>query len=160
MHIATKSSKIDISEEKKTIKISERFSKYINHGDILLLHGEIGVGKTTFVKHLINFLQIKNNLAVTEVLSPTFNLVIEYKLNQLLIKHCDFYRVKDEKELINLGIHENFSEQITLVEWPELLKLKNTKKKIDLFFEYNNNLEKRFLTISSNYNISFVDELK
>ena len=70
------------------------------------------------------------------------------------------YIGKDEREIINLGIFENFSEQIILVEWPELIKLDNSKKRIDLYFEYNDNLNERFLTISSNKNISFINELK
>ena len=160
MHIATKSSKINISEEKKTKLISENLSKYLKHNDILLLHGEIGIGKTTFVKHLINSLQKKHNQKITEVPSPTFNLVIEYKIDHLFIKHCDLCRVKDEKEIINLGIFEDLSDQITLVEWPELLKLDNSKNRIDLFFEYNDELNERFLTISSFNNIPFINELK
>ena len=94
------------------------------------------------------------------MLSPTFNFVSEYKIDHLLIKHCDLYRVKDAKEIINLGILENLSEQITLVEWPELLKLDNLKNRIDLFFEYNDDLNDRFLTISSSNKISFINELK
>ena len=160
MHIATKSSKINISEEKKTKVISETLSKYLKKDDLLLLHGEIGVGKTTFVKNVINCLQTKYNQKITEVPSPTFNLVFEYEIDNLIIKHCDFYRIKDEREIINLGIFENFSEQIILVEWPELIKLDNSKKRIDLYFEYNDNLNERFLTISSNKNISFINELK
>ena len=160
MLTATKSSKINISEEKKTKLISETLSEYLNQGDILLLHGETGVGKTTFVKHLINSLQKKHKQVVTEVPSPTFNLLIEYKINDLLIKHFDLYRVNDEKDLINLNIFENYLDQITLVEWPELIKLDNFKKRIDLCFKYSDDLNKRFLTISSNNKISFINELK
>ena len=57
MPIATKSSKIDISLEEKTKLISKKFSKLIKKGDIIFFYGEIGVGKTTFIKHLINNLQ-------------------------------------------------------------------------------------------------------
>ena len=160
MRTATKSSKINISDEKKTKIISETLSGYLKHSDILLLYGEIGVGKTTFVKHLINSLQKKYNQKITEVPSPTFNLVIDYKIKHLFIKHCDFYRVKNEKEILNLEIFETLSEQITLVEWPELLKLDVSKNRINLFFEYNDNLNERFLTISSSTNFSFTNELK
>ena len=61
MHIATKSSKIDISSEQKTEIIAKKFSKFLKKGDIIFLFGEIGVGKTTFIKYLINHLQKKNN---------------------------------------------------------------------------------------------------
>tara|TARA_Y100000590_G_scaffold445811_1_gene578450 strand:- start:2778 stop:3260 length:483 start_codon:yes stop_codon:yes gene_type:complete len=160
MRTATKSSKLNISEEKKTKKISEILSENLKHSYILLLFGEIGVGKTTFVKHLINSLQKKYNQNITEVPSPTFNIAIEYQIDKLFIKHCDLYRVKDKKELKNLGIFESLSEQITIVEWPELIKLNYSKKSIDLFFEYNDDLNERYLTISSNNNFSFINEIK
>ena len=160
MHIATKSSKLNISKEKQTKFISEILSKYLKHNDVLMFHGEIGVGKTTFVKYLINSLQKKYNQNITEVPSPTFNLIIEYKIDNLLIKHCDLHRIKNEKELTNLGIFESLSEQITLIEWPKIFKLDNNINRIDLFFEYDDNLNNRFLTISSNKNISFINEIK
>ena len=159
MLIATKSSRINISEERNTKFIAEIVSNNIKVGDVLFFNGDIGVGKTTFIKYLINFLQKKNNQSITEIPSPTFNLVIEYQINDLLVKHFDLYRIKHEKELINLGIFESLPEQITLVEWPKLLKLKNIEKKIDLFFEYNDNFKERFLTISSNKNYSFINEI-
>ena len=159
MLIATKSSRINISEERNTKSIAEIVSNNIKVGDVLFFNGDLGVGKTTFIKYLINFLQKKNNQSITEIPSPTFNLVIEYQIDDLLVKHFDLYRIKYEKELINLGIFESLAEQITLVEWPKLLKLKNIEKKIDLFFEYNDNFNERFLTISSNKNYPFINEI-
>ena len=116
MPTATKSSRINISEEDKTKSIAEIFSNNIKVGNVIFFKGELGVGKTTFIKYLINFLQRKNKQSVTEIPSPTFNLVYEYQLDSLVIKHYDLYRVKDEKELITLGIFEDNSDQITLIE--------------------------------------------
>ena len=160
MPIATKSSRINISEEKKTKNIAEIFSKNIKAGDVIFLYGELGVGKTVFVKYLINFLQLKNNQTITEVPSPTFSLINEYDLNSLVIKHCDFYRIKYEKELNDLGIFENITEQITIIEWPNIIKKYKLENKIELFFEYDKNYKNRFLTITSRRNISFLNELK
>ena len=160
MHTATKSSRINISEEGKTRFVAEIFSKNIKTGNIIFFKGELGVGKTTFIKYLINFFQKKNNQPITEIPSPTFNLVNEYNLEKLAIKHYDLYRINNEKELINLSIFEDVSDQITLIEWPE--KINNHKKNniIDLTFEYDEEYKKRFLTISSSNKISFVDEFK
>jgi len=160
MPIATKSSRINISDEKKTKLIAEIFSKNIKSGDTLLFSGELGVGKTTFIKYLINSLQLIFNQSITEIPSPTFNLVNEYQLEKLIIKHCDLYRINDEKELDNLGIFENNIDQIILIEWPKIIKHYKLKNAIDLFFEYDEDYNKRFLTLSSTNNISYLNEFK
>ena len=98
MLTATKSSRINISEEIKTKSIAEIFSNNIKVGDTIFLRGELGVGKTTFIRYLINFLQRQNKQSITEISSPTFNLVHEYQLGSLVIKHYDLYRINDEKE--------------------------------------------------------------
>ena len=160
MPIATKSSRINISDEKKTKLIAEIFSKNIKSGDTLLFSGELGVGKTTFIKYLINSLQLIFNQSITEIPSPTFNLVNEYQLEKLIIKHCDLYRINDEKELDNLGIFENNIDQIILIEWPKIIKHYKLKNIFDLFFEYDEDYNKRFLTLSSTNNISYLNEFK
>ena len=160
MLTATKSSRINISEEDKTKSIAKIFSNNIKVGNILFFKGELGVGKTTFIKYLINFLQIKNRKLVTEILSPTFNLVNEYNVEKLVIKHYDLYRINDEKELINLNIFEDVSDQIILIEWPEMIQNYKKNNIIDLTFEYDEDYKKRFLTISTNSKISFLDEFK
>ena len=160
MHIATKSSRINISEEIKTKSIAEVFSNNIKAGDTLFLRGELGVGKTTFIRYLINFLQKKNKQSITEISSPTFNLVHEYQLGSLIIKHYDLYRINDEKELANIGIHEDNRDEITLIEWPEKMKNYKTNNILDLNFEYGDEYKKRFLTISSKGKVSFLDEFK
>ena len=160
MLTATKSSRINISEEIKTKSIAEIFSNNIKVGDTIFLRGELGVGKTTFIKYLINFLQSKKKQLITEVPSPTFNLVNEYHLESLIIKHYDLYRVNDEKELNSLGIFEDISKQITLIEWPEIIKNYKINNIFDLYFEYDEDYNKRFLTISSNSKINFLDELQ
>ena len=115
MLIATRSGKINISKEKDTKLIAERLCKHINLGDFILLTGNLGVGKTTFIKYIINSLQSINRQKLSEVPSPTFNITNEYQIKKILIKHFDLYRIKNEKELNNLGIQENLKKQITLV---------------------------------------------
>jgi len=146
MHIATKGSKFDISEENNTANIANKFSNFLKKGDVVFLYGEIGVGKTTFVRYLINNLQKKNQLNLTEVTSPTFNLVNEYEVKSLIIQHYDLFRIKHENEIKNIGLFENYKNILTLIEWPEKIN-KKPPNVIKLFFEYQEQLEKRFLFI-------------
>ena len=146
MHIATNSEIIDISLEVKTAELAKKFSKLLKKGDIVFLHGEVGVGKTTFIRHLINNLQVNNHLKPTEVTSPTFNLVNEYDVGIFVIQHYDLYRLKSSDETKNIGLLENQKEIITLIEWPEKIDNK-IDNKIDLFFEYAEDMKKRFLSI-------------
>ena len=148
MHIGTNSKKLDISSEKQTRALAKKLSDFFKKGDLVFLFGEIGTGKTTFVKNFINNLQKKNQENITEVPSPTFNILNEYKIKNLDIYHYDLYRVKDKEELQNLGqINEN-SNALVFVEWPELLK-KNILNYIGLHFEYEDDLNKRSLIINS-----------
>ena len=159
MHIATKSSKIDITLEKDTKSISQKISNYLSKGDIVFFYGEIGVGKTTFIKHLINNLQKKNKITITEVPSPTFNIVNEYKINEIVINHYDLFKIKDPKELYNIGIFEDNSEMVTLVEWPEIISNK-PKKIIELYFSYEDDFQRRNLEIFSEHRKEIIDEFK
>ena len=159
MLIATRSGKINISKEKDTKLVAERLSKLIKLGDFILLTGNLGVGKTTFTKYIINSLQRINRQQISEVPSPTFNITNEYQIKKILIKHYDLYRIKNEKELNNLGIQENLKKQITLVEWPEIVKKLKIKNSISLIFKYNKNYTERYLTIISN-NRKIINEFK
>ena len=146
MPIATNSEIIDISLEVKTAEIAKNFSKIIKKGDVVFFHGEIGVGKTTFIRHLVNHLQINNHQNQTEVTSPTFNLVNEYDVGIFTIQHYDLYRLTNSDETKNIGLLENQKEILTLIEWPE--KINNEiDNKIDLFFQYGEDMNKRFLSI-------------
>ena len=107
MLIATNSEKIDISLEDNTSKLAKNFSRILNKGDVAYFHGEIGVGKTTFIRHLINNLQQLNKIDLTEVTSPTFNLVNEHNVGNFIIQHYDLYRLTDYNEIKNIGLFEN-----------------------------------------------------
>ena len=146
MPIATKSEKIDISLEVKTADLAKKFSYLLKRGDVVFFYGEIGVGKTTFIRHLINSFQKNNKLHLTEVTSPTFNLVNEYDVGSFIIQHFDLYRLTNSSEIENIGLLENSKEILTLIEWPEKIE-KKIEKKIDLFFKYGDDLNKRYLNI-------------
>ena len=103
-------------------KIVKKIYKRVKKNDCILLEGEIGVGKTTFTRYLINYLQEKNGEKITEVLSPTFNLLYEYDLSNIKIMHYDLYRIVDTKELKHLGIFSEELDVVKIVEWPDLIK--------------------------------------
>ncbi len=123
-------------------KIAENTSK----SDCILLMGEIGVGKTTFTKIFINYLQKRENIKPTEVLSPTFNLLYEYEINRLKIMHYDLYRLKNTEELSQLAIFSENEESIKIIEWPELIK-KKVPNRLEIKFEYLKNEMERDLNI-------------
>ncbi len=157
-HIVTKSNYIDISDQKSLLEVTNKLSYLVDKGDNLFLYGDIGVGKTTFTRFLINNLQVKNKLNKSEVLSPTFNILNEYEIKNINIKHFDLYRVKNKKELDNLGLLEDM-EALKIIEWPEILETLKINK-IQFHFSYSQDFKNRNLLISSNYKNKIVDEFK
>ena len=147
MLIATRSSKIDISKESSTAKFARKFSKVLKVGDVVLLHGEIGAGKTTFIRYLINSLEKKNKVKLGEITSPTFSILNEYEIKNITIRHYDLFRIKDSNEIKNIGIYENIHDFITFIEWPDIIK-KKIKKKYNLYFKYNSKLNMRSLEVN------------
>ena len=148
MPIGIKNGKIDISSEETTRELAKNFLNYLKGGEIIFLFGEMGVGKTTFVKYLINQFQKKEKIELTEITSPTFNLLNEYQINNLVIKHYDLFRLKSKSEILNLGIFENYKNSITLIEWPQLIDNVQSIKTIDLNFIYENELKNRSVIIN------------
>ena len=146
MLIATKSTKIKLNSENITKEFADTLSTKIKVGDIIFLYGEIGVGKTTFVKYLINIIEKKNKLEPSEVTSPTFNILNEYKINQIKINHYDLFRLKSVEEIKNLDLFEDNKNTITLVEWPQIIKEK-PKNLIELVFEYGKDHKTRSVQI-------------
>ena len=147
MLTAIKNSKIDITSEKSTKEFAENLISYFVGGEHIFLYGDMGVGKTTFVRYFINKIQINDKLAISEVTSPTFNLLNEYKTNNLVIKHYDLFRIKNNSEIHDLDIFEKNKNTITLVEWPQIIVNKNNAKSIDLLFSYENEFKNRTVQI-------------
>ena len=129
-----------------TQNFSQSISKVTNTGDIIFLYGEIGVGKTTFVRFFINYLESKNKIRNSDVLSPTFNIVYDYNVKKIKILHYDLYRLKSYKDILQLGMFETSKNQIKIVEWPELIKPK-PKDRIDIFFKYSKLIDSRKVKI-------------
>ena len=122
--------------------LSKKISQKLKNGDYIFLIGEIGVGKTTFTRYLINNLQNQKGLKETEVLSPTFNLLYEYEIKDLKIMHYDLYRIEKTDELHNLGIFTENKKTIKIIEWPDLLQTP-LENKLEIHIEYRENENER-----------------
>jgi tRNA threonylcarbamoyladenosine biosynthesis protein TsaE len=132
---------------KDTQNFSKNISRIISAGDIIFLYGEIGVGKTTFVRFFINYLESKNGIKNSDVLSPTFNIVYDYDIGNIKILHYDLYRLKNYKDISQLGMFETSKDHIKIVEWPELIELK-PKDRIDILFQYSKLINSRKVKIN------------
>ena len=121
---------------KDTQNLSNKISKIISTGDIIFLYGEIGVGKTTFVRFFINHLENKNGIKNSDVLSPTFNILYDYDIKNIKILHYDLYRLKNYKDISQLGMFETSKDHIKIVEWTELIESK-PKDRIEIELKYS-----------------------
>tara|TARA_B100000029_G_scaffold13081_1_gene13664 strand:+ start:445 stop:900 length:456 start_codon:yes stop_codon:yes gene_type:complete len=129
-----------------TKNFSESISNIIKAGDVIFLYGEIGSGKTTFTRFVINYFESKNKIKNSDVLSPTFNIVYDYDVGEEKILHYDLYRLKNYNDISQLDIFENSNEYIKIVEWPELIEQK-PKDRIDIFFQYSKLINSREIKI-------------
>ena len=140
-------------------KISKTISQKLENGDCIFLIGEIGVGKTTFTRYLINNLQNQRGLKETEVLSPTFNLLYDYEIKDLKIMHYDLYRIKKVDELDHLGIFSEDEKTVKIIEWPDLIKTP-LKNKLEIYLEYGaNDNERKMKILGSNKWEDFKNEV-
>ena len=126
--------------------ISEKIADNISEKDCIYLIGEIGVGKTTFTRNLINYFQKKEGAEQTQVLSPTFNLLYEYDIKKIKVMHYDLYRIKSSKELDQLGIFNETINSIKIIEWPQLIET-NVTDRLELHLSYANNENERKLIL-------------
>ncbi len=103
------------NSQEDTIKIAKNFAKTLSKGDVVVLKGDLGAGKTVFTKGIASYFNGDKN----HTISPTFTILNEYNTNPK-IYHFDFYRIKNEDELIAIGIEEYlFGDGICVIEWPE-----------------------------------------
>ena len=125
---------------------SVKIAKGLSKSDNIFLFGEIGVGKTTFTRCLINYLQKKDKIKITDVLSPTFNLLYEYDLKNFKLMHYDLYRIKNIREIQQLDIFDENKKTVNIIEWPELIK-GQAENRIELKFSHEKNIHKRKIEI-------------
>jgi tRNA threonylcarbamoyl adenosine modification protein YjeE len=106
-----------LKTSQETQEFAARLASLCKTGDVLLLYGDLGAGKTTLARGFIQALSAVQE----EIVSPTFTLVQTYPMETGgMVWHCDLYRLKSESELMELGLDEALEDGITLVEWPEI----------------------------------------
>ena len=115
--------------------IGKVFAEHTKNNDLLLISGKVGSGKTEFARQIIKAKGTKENLDIQEISSPTFPLVQSYDFKYCKISHIDLYRVNSEEELFELGIPDIFDSQIILLEWPEILEVKNLSRYISIMIK-------------------------
>ena len=123
-------------------QVTLKIIKKINQEDCILLFGEIGTGKTTLTRALINNLQNQNKQVETEVLSPTFNILYEYEISKLKIMHYDLYRLKTESDVQQLGIFNQTMKSIKVIEWAEIIKDKPDER-LEVYISYEKEQDMR-----------------
>lgn len=120
--------------QKELVSLAKPFARTLQKGDTVALWGDLGAGKTTFARFLIQSLLDKT----IEVPSPTFTLVQIYDSNRGEIWHCDLYRLKCPEEAFELGLEDAFHQAICLIEWPERLGNLLPRRRIDMTFNIVN----------------------
>ena len=147
--------KLLLNSIEETIKFGQELAQISKSDDIFCLRGNLGSGKTTIARAFISFLT-KNN----KILSPTFPMLITYDYKSNIIWHYDMYRLTEPADVWNLNLEDALNKGIILIEWPEIIKNHKIKNIVYLYFEYDEDYKNRYLTISSNNKINFLDEFK
>ncbi|MGE5351246.1 MAG: tRNA (adenosine(37)-N6)-threonylcarbamoyltransferase complex ATPase subunit type 1 TsaE [Syntrophothermus sp.] len=123
---------VKVSSEEETARLAKEFSRILKGGEVVALNGDLGAGKTSFIKYLLRNFEINN------VSSPTFAIVNEYEGN-LNINHFDFYRINKVEELYDIGFEEYLTREdtVTFIEWAELLPEVLPHRRIEINFVVN-----------------------
>jgi tRNA threonylcarbamoyladenosine biosynthesis protein TsaE len=122
---------IIVNSEDETINLAKDFYVMLKEGDVVALNGELGAGKTFFIKHLLR------NLGIEGVNSPTFAIVNQF-IGSIKVNHFDFYRINKVNELYDIGFEDylNMDDTVTFIEWagliPEILPVKRMEITIDI----------------------------
>ena len=124
--------KIISNSEEETKLMGRKFAKGLKNGDVIVLTGDLGSGKTKFTEGVLQFFGLEN-----EISSPTFNIVNEYVKEDVNVYHFDVYRLEDEDEFYAIGGEEYFEKGICLIEWGEMIEHALPNKYIQISFSRN-----------------------
>ena len=103
--------------EEETLAFSKKMANYLQKGDIIILSGDLGSGKTKFTEGILSYFGLES-----EISSPTFTIVNEYKKTNVCIYHFDVYRLQETDEFYAIGGEEYFDKGICIIEWGELIE--------------------------------------
>lgn len=122
----------DLPDEASTVALAQLLAPLLRQRDVIALQGDLGAGKTSLARALINALEGP----LEEVPSPTFTLVQTYRRGDLELWHFDLYRLEDPEEAWELGIEEALSEGVSLIEWPDRLGPALPAERLDLHLQH------------------------
>ena len=126
------------NSENETKLIGKKFAKRLKKGDVVVLTGDLGSGKTKFTEGVLQYFELDN-----EISSPTFTIVNEYSNEKETVYHFDVYRLEDEDEFYAIGGEEYFQKGICLIEWGEMIEKALPNKYIHISFSRNLDEENR-----------------
>ena len=129
-----------VSSEDETTALAYNFSDELMPGDVIILNGNLGAGKTFFIR------QALKNLGIDNVSSPTFAIVNEYK-GKFKIYHFDFYRLTGPAELYDIGFNDylNDDEAVTFIEWGNLIPGVLPRKRLEISIIIDNDFSREFI---------------
>lgn len=128
-----------------TLNFAKKFARNLKKGDVIVLSGELGSGKTKFVEGVLTYFDLEN-----EISSPTFTIVNEYSYKDFPIYHFDVYRLENEDEFYAIGGEEYFDNGLCLIEWGEIISSTLPKEYIHIYFEKDDSDENvRILNIQT-----------
>ncbi len=130
--------KLISNSENETKLIGKKFAERLKKGDVVVLTGDLGSGKTKFTEGVLQYFELDN-----EISSPTFTIVNEYANEKETIYHFDVYRLEDEDEFYAIGGEEYFQKGICLIEWGEMIEKALPNKYIHISFSRNLDEENR-----------------
>ncbi len=136
---------VHIKDQAATEELAARLAAVAQRGDVILMHGTLGMGKSAFCRAYIRALAHNPQ---EEVPSPTFTLVQIYDLEPVPVWHFDLYRLSDPEEVHELDIEDAFSEAVSLIEWPDRLEYLTPENRLDIHIEPGPNPDARLIQLT------------
>ena len=130
------------NSDEETKELAQKIAKNLKKGDVIVLSGELGSGKTKFTEGVLEYFDVAN-----EISSPTFTIINEYITKDINIYHFDVYRLEDVDEFLAIGGEEYFDKGICIIEWGELIEdiLPKNHKKIIFERDFDNENKRKLI---------------